>query len=384
MAMRLTLSQRLGTVFAVLLLVTCCGASVWLQVRSSVLQQDGDAAPVARPGGAHRRQLRAHGTRRPEPGRRSRTCSASSWPSTPASRSTCWAWTAASRPRPRRPGTRPKRDRVALDPVRRLLAGRALPMQGDDPRSPAVRKVFSAAPILRRWAVARPATSTWCCSARTATPWSANAGGRQRAAHGAVVDGPGGAAGAAGGAGRVPPHHAAAARAHRRRCALRDRRLAGAQRSAHAGAASAGRRPEIAQLRPGLRRMTQRIAEQWRELTRRTSSAASCSPTSRTTCARRSPRCTATWKRCCSRPTRCPSADRRRYLDDRAGPEPQGRPAGAGAVRAGAARIRRGQAREGKLRRWPTWCRTCSRNSSWRPRRATSAWWPTSCPACRW
>jgi signal transduction histidine kinase len=34
---------------------------------------------------------------------------------------------------------------------------------------------------------------------------------------------------------------------------------------------------------------------------------------------------------------------------DRAGPEPQGRPAGAGGVRAGAARTRRGQAREGKL-----------------------------------
>jgi hypothetical protein len=33
-AMRLTLSQRLSLVFAVLLLV-CCGTSAWLQVRSS-------------------------------------------------------------------------------------------------------------------------------------------------------------------------------------------------------------------------------------------------------------------------------------------------------------------------------------------------------------
>ncbi|PKU22158.1 sensor histidine kinase, partial [Telmatospirillum siberiense] len=41
-----------------------------------------------------------------------------------------------------------KRQRVDLAPVRRLLAGAALPVLGDDPRNPGAVKVFSAAPVL--------------------------------------------------------------------------------------------------------------------------------------------------------------------------------------------------------------------------------------------
>src|SRR3546814_714413 len=40
-----------------------------------------------------------------------------------------------------------KLDRVDLDPVRRFLAGEALPILGVDPRGTGMRKVFSAAPI---------------------------------------------------------------------------------------------------------------------------------------------------------------------------------------------------------------------------------------------
>ncbi len=40
-----------------------------------------------------------------------------------------------------------KRTRVDLAPLRRLLAGAAQPVLGDDPRSPTGRKVFSAAPV---------------------------------------------------------------------------------------------------------------------------------------------------------------------------------------------------------------------------------------------
>src|SRR3546814_3522801 len=40
-----------------------------------------------------------------------------------------------------------KLDRVDLEPVRRFLAGDALPILGADPRNTGARKVFSAAPI---------------------------------------------------------------------------------------------------------------------------------------------------------------------------------------------------------------------------------------------
>lgn len=45
------------------------------------------------------------------------------------------------------PPGRLKRDRVDLAPVRRLLAGEALPILGDDPRDDSARKVFDAAPL---------------------------------------------------------------------------------------------------------------------------------------------------------------------------------------------------------------------------------------------
>jgi len=40
-----------------------------------------------------------------------------------------------------------KRDRVAVEPIRKLISGAPLPIVGDDPRSPDAAKVFSAAPL---------------------------------------------------------------------------------------------------------------------------------------------------------------------------------------------------------------------------------------------
>lgn len=40
-----------------------------------------------------------------------------------------------------------KRERVAMEPIRRFLAGQPLPIEGDDPRNASQRNVFSAAPL---------------------------------------------------------------------------------------------------------------------------------------------------------------------------------------------------------------------------------------------
>jgi len=45
------------------------------------------------------------------------------------------------------PPGRVKRSSVALDPIRRFLAGERLPIRGDDPRDPSRRKIFSAARV---------------------------------------------------------------------------------------------------------------------------------------------------------------------------------------------------------------------------------------------
>ncbi|KAI1691755.1 histidine kinase-, DNA gyrase b-, and HSP90-like ATPase domain-containing protein [Ditylenchus destructor] len=106
---------------------------------------------------------------------------------------------------------------------------------------------------------------------------------------------------------------------------------------------------EIAQLGQAFAQMTRRIAEQWRELTlqdqQRRELFANISHDLRTRdLAARLPRDAAAQGRHARRGGAAP------LPRDRARPEPQGGPAGAGGLRAGAARIRRGQAREGKLR----------------------------------
>lgn len=143
--MRLTLTQRLSLVFAVLLLV-CSGTSAWMQVRSDRMHDmevvqglSRDlAASIARDA-----QLADGGI------------------PTPASVREFFDELMVVNPSVEvyllgldgrieghaAPAGRLRRDRVDLAPVKRLLEGGALPIVGDDPRSDDGRKVFSAAPL---------------------------------------------------------------------------------------------------------------------------------------------------------------------------------------------------------------------------------------------
>ncbi|CAM4327051.1 HAMP domain-containing sensor histidine kinase [Comamonas aquatilis] len=140
-----SLSRRLSTVFAVLLLV-CCGASVWLQVRSNgkheqeVIQRlsSGLAAHIAgnaelmKPGGLNQEAVK------------------DLFDKLMAVNPSVEVYLLGLDGRIEAQAAPPghlKRDKVDLKPVRDLLAGIALPIVGDDPRSLDARKVFSAAPL---------------------------------------------------------------------------------------------------------------------------------------------------------------------------------------------------------------------------------------------
>jgi signal transduction histidine kinase len=142
---RLTLTQRLSLVFA-LLLAVCSGTSAWLQIRSSrmhalevvqALSRD-LAGHIARDG-----QLADSGGVKPDAVRQLFRQLMVVNPSVEVylldrdGRITGYA----------APANRLMRDRVDLGPVRALLAGAPLPVLGDDPRSAHGRKVFSAAPL---------------------------------------------------------------------------------------------------------------------------------------------------------------------------------------------------------------------------------------------
>jgi len=140
-----SLSHRLSAVFAVLLLA-CCGASAWLQMSASTRQERevtqrlslGLAAHIA--GNA---ELMHSGGLNPAAVRDLFDKLMAVNPSVevylldPQGRILAQA----------APTGRLKHDRVDLAPVRRLLAGVALPILGDDPRGEGGAKVFSAAPL---------------------------------------------------------------------------------------------------------------------------------------------------------------------------------------------------------------------------------------------
>ncbi|SAL60793.1 integral membrane sensor signal transduction histidine kinase [Caballeronia peredens] len=143
--MKLTLSQRLFAVFCVLLL-TCCGASAWLQIRASDLREKeviqslsrGLAAHIAHDGAlADARDIDAPAVRR---------LFSQLMVVNPSVEVYLLDDTGRIRADDAPPG-HVKRDRVDLAPVRRFLNGDALPILGDDPRSDDKRKVFSAAPL---------------------------------------------------------------------------------------------------------------------------------------------------------------------------------------------------------------------------------------------
>lgn len=143
--MRLTLTQRLSAVFAVLLLV-CCGTSVWMQVRSNKMHElevvQGLSRDLARHI-AHDTQLMDANGLMPNAVRQLFSQLMLVNPSVevylldPNGRIVGNA----------APEGRLRREQVDLAPVHRLLNDEALPILGDDPRSIDGRKVFSAAPL---------------------------------------------------------------------------------------------------------------------------------------------------------------------------------------------------------------------------------------------
>ena len=140
-----SLSRRLSAVFAVLLLV-CCGASVWLQIRATskheqeVIQRlsSGLAAHIAenaelmKPGGLNQEAVK------------------DLFDKLMAVNPSVELYLLGLDGRilaQAAPQGHLKRDKVDLKPVRELLTGAALPIVGDDPRSLDATKVFSVAPL---------------------------------------------------------------------------------------------------------------------------------------------------------------------------------------------------------------------------------------------
>jgi signal transduction histidine kinase len=141
----LTLTQRLSLVFA-LLLLACCGASAWLQVRSSHLREEEVTQRLSRGLAAHIAQstelMDADGLR-PDAVRRLFGQLMVVNPSVEV-----YLLDAAGHiTGDDAPPGHVKRDHVDLGPVYHFLAGAPLPILGDDPRSFDGLKVFSAAPL---------------------------------------------------------------------------------------------------------------------------------------------------------------------------------------------------------------------------------------------
>lgn len=144
--MKMTLTQRLSLVFALLLLI-CCGTSVLLQVRSNKMHElevvQGLSRDLAQHIARDTQLMDANGLK-PDAVRELFSQLMLVNPSVEVyllDRDGRIVGDAA-------PKDRVLRDRVDLAPVRQLLAGDPLPILGDDPRSLDARKVFSAAPLM--------------------------------------------------------------------------------------------------------------------------------------------------------------------------------------------------------------------------------------------
>ncbi|WP_322049519.1 HAMP domain-containing sensor histidine kinase [Paraburkholderia sp. J67] len=141
--MKLSLTQRVSIVFSVLLLA-CCGASAWLQIRASDLHDQEVIQALSHDLASHiARNSALMGTDGPKP----------------AALRTLFGQLMAVNPSVEvylldaqgrimgddAPPGHIRRTQVDLQPVRRFLANEPLPILGDDPRSVDTRKVFSAA-----------------------------------------------------------------------------------------------------------------------------------------------------------------------------------------------------------------------------------------------
>jgi signal transduction histidine kinase len=141
----LHLSHRLSAIFAALLLA-CCGASAWLQMRSSERHEQEVVQRLSASLAAH---IASHSALMKSDGLNAQAVhdlfeklmdvnpSVEVYLLAPDGRIQAQA----------APAGHLKRERVNMEPVARLLAGNSLPVFGDDPRSDSGRKVFSAAPL---------------------------------------------------------------------------------------------------------------------------------------------------------------------------------------------------------------------------------------------
>jgi len=143
--MRMSLTQRLSAVFA-LLLLTSCGATAWLHLEANARYQQEVEQRLSGDLAAHIASSLP-------------LMDAKGWK--PESVQTLFSQLMTVNPavevyllgRDGRieadaaPAGHVKIDHVDLDPVRRFLAGDALPILGVDPRNAGARKVFSAAPV---------------------------------------------------------------------------------------------------------------------------------------------------------------------------------------------------------------------------------------------
>ncbi|MFA1681978.1 sensor histidine kinase [Achromobacter dolens] len=142
---RLTLTQRLSAVFA-LLLLACCGASAWLQISAHARYEQEVVQRLSSGLAQH-----IAGT--------NELMDANGWK--PDAVRSLFSMLMMVNPAVEvylldndgrivgdaAPPGQIKRDRIDLAPVRRFLAGGALPIEGDDPRHLDTAKVFSAAPV---------------------------------------------------------------------------------------------------------------------------------------------------------------------------------------------------------------------------------------------
>nr|WP_314642839.1 HAMP domain-containing sensor histidine kinase [uncultured Pseudomonas sp.] len=143
--MRLTLTQRLSLVFAILLLV-CCGTSAWMQVRSNKMHELEVVQGLSRDLAQHIARdtvLMDTNGLMPNAVRELFSKLMLVNPSVEVYLLDNEGLIVGSAA----PEGRMRRDRVDLAPIQRLLKGEALPILGDDPRSVDGRKVFSAAPL---------------------------------------------------------------------------------------------------------------------------------------------------------------------------------------------------------------------------------------------
>jgi len=145
MTLRGSLSRRISVVFAVLLLA-CCGASIWLQMHANGRYEQEVTQRLSRGLAAHI----AENSALMERGGLNPAAVSDLFDKLMAVNPSVEVYLLGLDGRIQGQAAPPghlKRDRVDLVPIRRLLDGEPLPIVGDDPRGNGTRKVFSVAPL---------------------------------------------------------------------------------------------------------------------------------------------------------------------------------------------------------------------------------------------